>query len=121
MNTKQKQLSRQKRHFRLRKKIKGTAERPRLAVFRSNRYVYAQIIDDVAGVTLLAASSVEKELKDKYKGSVNKEAAAAVGKLISERAQAKGIKSVVFDRGGFMYHGRIKSLADAARESGLEF
>jgi large subunit ribosomal protein L18 len=121
VNTKQKHDARERRHVRLRKSLQGSSERPRLAVYRSNHYVYAQIIDDVKGVTLVSASSLEKDLRGKYKSTVNKEVAAAVGKLISERAKAQGIKAVVFDRGGFMYHGRIKSLAEAARENGLEF
>lgn len=121
MNTKQKHQSRERRHVRLRKKIKGVQGRPRLSVYKSNHYMYAQIIDDVTGNTLVSASSAEKELRTKYKGAVNVEVASEVGKLISERAKAKGINTVVFDRGGFIYHGRIKSLADAARENGLEF
>lgn len=121
MKTQVKHEGRVRRHVRLRKNLAGTAARPRLAVYRSNHYLYAQIIDDVTGVTLVSANSLEKELRTKFKGNTNKEAAAAVGKLIGERALAKGIKTVVFDRGGFIYHGKIKSLADAARESGLEF
>lgn len=121
MNTKQKHASRERRHVRLRKKIRGTQARPRLSVYKSNHYMYAQIIDDLTGNTLVSASSMEKELKAKYNGTVNVEVAAEVGKLVSERAKAKGITNVVFDRGGFIYHGRIKSLADAARENGLEF
>lgn len=121
MNNNDKKQGRAKRHARIRKKVTGTASCPRLAVYRSNHYMYAQIIDDETGVTLVSATSLEKDLKTKFKSNVNKEVAAAVGKLIGERALSKGIKSVVFDRGGFIYHGRIKSLADAARESGLEF
>jgi large subunit ribosomal protein L18 len=116
-----KEISRQRRHVRLRKKLKGTTARPRLAIYRSNHYLYAQIIDDVTGVTLVSANSLEKDLRAKFKGNTNKAVAAEVGKLIGERAVAKGIKAVVFDRGGFIYHGKVKSLADAARESGLEF
>jgi large subunit ribosomal protein L18 len=121
VKTSTKYLSRLKRHCRLRKHLKGTALRPRLAVYRSNRYLYAQLIDDVKGVTLVAASSLERKLLEKFGGKANKTAAAEVGRLISERALALGIKTVVFDRGGFFYHGRIKSLADAAREGGLDF
>lgn len=113
--------ARVKRHLRTRKKIKGTVERPRLAVFKSNSYIYAQVIDDVNGKTLAAASSLEKEMKEKFKSRVNLESAKAVGAEVAKRASEKGIKSVVFDRGGFLFHGRIKALADAAREAGLEF
>lgn len=107
-----------KRHKRVRSKISGTPETPRLDVFRSNAHIYAQIIDDVNGVTLAAASSVEKG----FEGSgSNIEGAGKVGKLIAERAKAKGIESVVFDRGGYVYHGRVKALAEGAREGGLDF
>lgn len=109
------------RHKRIRKKLAGTTERPRLAVFRSEKHIYAQIIDDTKGVTLVAASTVEKAMKEKLKKTWNVEAAKEVGKLIAERALAKGIKEVVFDRGGFKYHGRVKALADSAREAGLKF
>lgn len=109
------------RHKRIRKKLSGTTERPRLAVFRSEKHIYAQIIDDTKGVTLVAASTVEKAMKEKLKKTWNVEAAKEVGKLIAERALAKGIKEVVFDRGGFKYHGRVKALADSAREAGLKF
>ena len=109
-----------RRHRRVRKKIRGTAERPRLAVFRSNRHITAQIVDDVAGRTLAYASSYEPEMRSRG-ATGNREAAAAVGKLIAERAKAAGIGAVVFDRGGYLYHGRIAALADAAREAGLEF
>ena len=107
-----------KRHSRVRGKISGTAERPRLSVFRSEKNIYAQIIDDVAGNTLVAASSVEKDFEGL--GS-NKEAARKVGKLVAERAVAKGIEEVVFDRGGYIYHGRVMELAEGAREGGLKF
>ncbi|MGI5874379.1 MAG: 50S ribosomal protein L18 [Bacillota bacterium] len=110
---------RRKKHASVRLKISGTPECPRLAVFRSAKHIYAQIIDDVAGNTLAAASTLDASLKENYGG--NKEAAAAVGKLIAERALEKGIKTVVFDRGGMIYHGRVKALADGAREAGLEF
>ena len=106
-----------KRHARVRGKISGTAERPRLSVFRSEKNIYAQIIDDVAGNTLVAASSVEKD----FGPGSNKEAARKVGKLVAERALAKGIETVVFDRGGYVYHGRVQELADGAREGGLKF
>lgn len=108
--------SRVARHVRLRKKLSGTAERPRLAVFRSLKHIYAQVIDDASGVTLASASSVEKSM-----AGGNAEGAKKVGEELAKRAIAKGIKSVVFDRGGFRYHGRVASLADAAREAGLEF
>ena len=109
---------RQKRHKRVRAKLSGTPERPRLNVFRSEKNIYAQIIDDVAGNTLCAASSVEKD----FEGSgSNKEGARKVGQLIAERAKAKGIEKVVFDRGGYVYHGRVQELAEGAREGGLVF
>ena len=107
-----------KRHKRVRGKISGTPERPRLSVFRSEKNIYAQIIDDVNGNTLAAASSVEKNFEG---AGSNKEAAAKVGKLVAERAVAKGIEEVVFDRGGYIYHGRVQALADGAREGGLKF
>ena len=107
-----------KRHARVRSKINGTANRPRLNVFRSNSNIYAQLIDDVAGVTLVSASTVEKDFG---KTSGNKDEARKVGKLIAERAVAKGIEEVVFDRGGYIYHGRVKELAEGAREGGLKF
>jgi large subunit ribosomal protein L18 len=111
-------------HKRIRRKLSGTAARPRLAVFRSEAHIYAQVIDDVAGATVVSASTVDKVDKSdkggKAKGG-NVAAAKAIGKLVAERAKEKGIKSVVFDRGGYQYHGRVKALADAAREAGLEF
>jgi len=110
-----------RKHKRVRKKIKGTPERPRLNVFRSLTNIYAQIIDDTAGHTLVAASTLDESIKGKIKNGGNKEAAREVGKLIAEKALEKGIKQVVFDRGGYLYHGRIKELAEAAREAGLEF
>ena len=119
-STKDKQTARSRRHFRVRKKVAGTAERPRLAVFRSNKHISAQVIDDRSGRTLASASTVEKSLRDA--GSTgNKTAAATVGRLVAERARAAGVTSVVFDRGGFQYHGRVAAVADAAREAGLEF
>ncbi|HOK25450.1 MAG TPA: 50S ribosomal protein L18 [Bacteroidales bacterium] len=105
---------------RIRKKITGTPERPRLSVFRSNRHIYAQLIDDTRGVTLVAACSREKEVADK-KGIKKTEQASLVGKLIASKCLSKGIEKVVFDRGGYKYHGRVKSLAEAAREGGLKF
>ncbi len=112
------QEARVRRHLRIRKKVSGTAETPRLAVYRSEKNIYAQIIDDVAQVTIVAASSLDKDFNGV--GS-NKAAAKEVGKLVAQRAIEKGIKSVVFDRGGFIYHGRIQELAEGAREAGLEF
>ena len=105
-------------HKRIRRKLAGTAERPRLAIFRSVAHIYAQVIDDAAGKTLVAASSIDKGAKS---NGGNVMAAKAIGKLVAERAKEKGIKQVVFDRGGYHYHGRVKALADAAREAGLEF
>jgi large subunit ribosomal protein L18 len=100
---------------------RAAGERARLSVFRSSKHIYAQVIDDEKGETLAAASSLEKDLRGSLKTGANKDAAKAVGKLIAERAAAKGVKDVVFDRGGYLYHGRIKALADAAREGGLNF
>jgi large subunit ribosomal protein L18 len=111
--------ARRKRHDRIRLHLAGTDGRPRLAVFRSLNHIYAQVIDDASGRTLVAASTVEKELKGS--SSTKTEEAAVVGRLLAERAKAAGIERVVFDRAGFRYHGRVKSLADAAREAGLEF
>ena len=109
-------------HKRIRRKLSGTAARPRLAVFRSEAHIYAQVIDDVAGATVVSASTVDKGAKGaKGNRGGNVAAAKAIGKLVAERAKEKGIKSVVFDRGGYQYHGRVKALADAAREAGLEF
>lgn len=110
-----------KRHLRVRKKIAGTAERPRLNVFRSLHNIYAQIIDDQKGTTLISASTIEPELKQNLVSRSNTAAAAEVGKLLAKKAVEAGIKQVVFDRAGYMYHGRIKALAEAAREGGLEF
>jgi large subunit ribosomal protein L18 len=117
MAIKTKQQARLRRHRRVRSKVVGTAERPRLAVYRSNRGIAAQLIDDAAGRTLAAASSQDKSLAKAKRA----EAPAAVGKLVAERAKDAGIATVVFDRGGYLYHGRVKALADAARENGLEF
>ena len=110
-----------KKHQRLRNRFSGTAERPRLAVFRSNDHMYAQIIDDVAGNTLCAASTAEKDVKAELEKTNNVAAAACVGTVIAKRALEKGIKQVVFDRGGYIYHGKVQALADAAREAGLDF
>lgn len=110
---------RKKRHGRVRTKLSGTAARPRLNVFRSSKHMYAQIIDDVNGVTIASASTLDKELNLESTGNVD--AATKVGELVAKRAVEKGITSVVFDRGGYLYHGRVKALADAARENGLEF
>lgn len=110
-----------RRHRRIRKKVEGTPECPRLAVFRSNLHIYAQLIDDVGQHTLVAASTLEPSLKEQLSYGSNCEASAAVGKLIAEKALAKGIEQVVFDRGGNLYHGRVRALAEAAREAGLQF
>jgi large subunit ribosomal protein L18 len=117
-SAKQKREARIRRHRRVRKKVLGNAERPRLAVFRSNRHITAQVIDDRSGRTLASASTYEADLRA---GSSNVEAATKVGTLLAERAKAAGVDKVVFDRGGFIYHGRVAALADAARDAGLEF
>ncbi|MEB3228329.1 MAG: 50S ribosomal protein L18 [Synechocystis sp.] len=111
----------QRRHRRLRRHLSGTSARPRLAVFRSNTHIYAQVIDDVAQHTLVAASTLDPDLKQTLSTTASCEASAEVGKLVAQRAIAKGIEQVVFDRGGKLYHGRVKALADAAREAGLNF
>jgi large subunit ribosomal protein L18 len=116
-----KNKTRMKKHMRIRNKISGTAARPRLCVYRSTNNIYVQIIDDVNGHTLVAASSIDAALKGKLKNGGNIEAAQAVGKLIAEKALAKGMKQVIFDRGGYLYHGRIAALAETAREGGLDF
>ncbi len=108
-------------HYRIRKHVNGTAERPRMCVFRSNKQIYVQVIDDQQGKTLVAAASNDKELAAQCKGKTGIEAAAIVGKAVAERAIAKGITTIAFDRGGYLFHGRVKSLADAAREGGLVF
>jgi large subunit ribosomal protein L18 len=118
LNREGKNITRQRVHDRIRKKLQGTAERPRLNVYRSLNHIYVQVIDDLHGKTLVAASSAEGEGK---KTGGNVAAAKSVGKAIAERAKAKGITKVVFDRGGYIYHGRVKALADAAREGGLQF
>lgn len=113
-----KELSRRRIHWRIRKKIKGTAERPRLSVFRSNKFIYCQLIDDISGHTLASAASTEASVPQ----NINKvEQAKMVGKLIAERAKAENIETLVFDRSGYLYHGRVKALADGAREEGLKF
>ena len=122
MNNGQKRYeSRMRRHRRVRKTVVGHSERPRLNVFRSLRHIYAQIIDDDLGCTLVSASTVDCDLREAVDGMEKTEAAQAVGRLLAERAKAKGVTQVVFDRGGYQYHGRVKALADAAREGGLEF
>jgi large subunit ribosomal protein L18 len=113
--------SRQRRHQRVRRKVSGSPERPRLNVFRSLTNIYAQVIDDVAGHTLVSASSLEPELSEQMSGKTKVEQAKEVGRVLAERAKEKGIDKVVFDRGGYRYHGRVKALADASRESGLVF
>ena len=112
---------REKKHMKLRNRFKGTAARPRLAVYRSNMHIYAQIIDDLEHKTLVAASTVQKDVKAELEKTNDVAAAAYLGKVIAEKAKEKGITEVVFDRGGYIYHGKIKALADAAREAGLEF
>ena len=113
--------ARKKRHYRMRRKISGTAERPRLNVFRSLDNIYAQVIDDVAGHTLASASTIDKELASQLNGKEKLEQAKLVGEAVAKRAKDAGIEEVVFDRGGYLYHGRIKALADGAREGGLKF
>jgi large subunit ribosomal protein L18 len=121
INKGDKNKARLKRHLRVRKKIEGTTARPRLNIFRSSKHMYAQIIDDVSGVTLVAASTQDKELKSDVSNGGNVESARKVGELIAKRAKEKGVEAVVFDRGGYLYHGRVQALADAAREAGLQF
>jgi large subunit ribosomal protein L18 len=114
-------LARQRRHTRVRKSVSGTPARPRLNVFRSSAHIYAQVIDDVAGRTIAAASDLDTALAGETQGKTKTERAVAVGKAVAERAKAKGVDLVVFDRGGYQYHGRVQALADAAREAGLGF
>ena len=121
VSKKSKSEIRVKKHRRLRNRFSGTAERPRLAVFRSNNHMYAQIIDDTVGKTLVSASTVQKEVKAELEKTNNVDAAAYLGTVIAKKAIEQGINTVVFDRGGFIYQGKIKALADAAREAGLEF
>ena len=121
VNKKSRSEVRLQKHRRMRNRFSGTAERPRLSVFRSNNHMYAQIIDDTVGNTLVAASTVEKDVKAELEHTNTVEAASYLGKVIAERALDKGIKTVVFDRGGFIYQGKVQALAEAAREAGLEF
>ncbi len=114
-------ITRAKRHMRIRRRLSGTPERPRLCVYRSNKHIYAQIIDDTSARTLVAASTLDKELRGKVEKTWNREGAKSVGALVAERAKAAGIEDVVFDRGGNIYHGRIAAVAEAAREAGLKF
>ena len=120
-NTSQKLVLRTRRKMRIRKKITGTVARPRLSVFRSDRHVYAQIIDDTMGHTLASASTLEREVGDQCVGLKRTEAARIVGRVVAQRALASGVAQVVFDRGGYQYHGRVKALAEGAREAGLHF
>lgn len=113
--------NRVQKHYRMRKNLVGTTERPRLSVFRSDKHIYAQIIDDTTAATLVSASTTEKEVREKVQYTDTVEAAKAVGELVARRAQEKGITTVIFDRGGFLYHGKVAALADAAREAGLQF
>ena len=121
LKAKSRQLSRKRRHQRVRKKVTGTPERPRLNVFRSSKHIYAQVIDDQSGKTLVAASTLDPQLRTELGHGGNREAARKVGALVANRAVDKGIKDVVFDRGGYLYHGRVRELADGAREAGLNF
>ena len=121
VSKKSRQEVRVKKHMKTRNRFSGTAERPRLAVFRSNNHMYAQIIDDTVGKTLVSASTTEKDIKKELEKTNNVDAAAYLGTTIAKRAMDKGIKTVVFDRGGFIYQGKVQALADAAREAGLEF
>jgi len=113
--------ARKRRHYRMRRNLSGTAERPRLNIYRSLEHIYAQVIDDVAGVTLASASTVDKKLSSDMTGKDKTEQAKMVGMAVAERAKAAGVEQVVFDRGGFLYHGRVKALAEGAREGGLDF
>jgi len=121
LKVKSRQVNRKKRHRRVRTKVYGTPERPRLNVFRSSKHIYAQVIDDQSGETLVAATSLDPQLRSELEHGGNREAARKVGALLAGRAVEKGIESVVFDRGGYLYHGRVKELADGAREAGLNF
>lgn len=114
-------LKRMERHYKIRNRIAGTPERPRLNIYRSAKHIYAQVIDDATGVTLASASTQDKEIRDKVAELTKSDAAKLVGQTVGQRAKEKGINTVVFDRGGYLYHGRVKVLADGARESGLEF
>jgi large subunit ribosomal protein L18 len=119
--TAQRGVARKRRHRRVRKRVVGTSQRPRFNVFRSLKHIYAQVIDDTRGHTLAAASTLDAELRDRVKGLTKTEQAKLVGELLAQRALERGVKKVTFDRGGYKYHGRVKSLAEAAREGGLEF
>jgi len=120
--TREKRMRRKRAHLRVRSKVRGTTERPRLAVFKSRRYIYAQVIDDLRGVTLAAATSLEPGLRSQLEGSAgSKKAARLVGETIAERAKAQGLEQVVFDRGGYIYHGKVREVADGARDKGLQF
>jgi len=121
INKPDKNKVRKKRHLRIRKNLVGTAQRPRLNVFRSGKHIYAQLIDDVTGTTLVSASSLDKELKDKVANGATVEAAKLVGEAVAKRALGNEIETVVYDRSGYLYHGRIKALAESAREAGLKF
>ena len=121
VSKKSRTVVRENKHRRLRNRFSGTAERPRLAVFRSNNHMYAQIIDDTVGKTLVSASTLDKDVKAECENTNNVEAAAVVGKVVAKKALEKGITTVVYDRGGFVYEGKVKALAEAAREAGLEF
>jgi large subunit ribosomal protein L18 len=121
MSEKRQHQARERRHLRVRKRVQGTPGRPRLNVFRSDKHIYAQIIDDLAGHTVAAASTIDVELRGKTDKKTKAEVAILVGKLVAERALDAGVKKVVFDRGGYQYHGRVKALAEAAREAGLDF
>jgi large subunit ribosomal protein L18 len=121
MKAKTPRAKRVRRHLRVRRRVHGTPERPRLAVFRSSTHIYAQVVDDTSGRTLVAASDIDPSLRDQRSGKPKTEVAKIVGKAIGERAAAAGLSRVVFDRGGFQYHGRVKALADSAREAGLDF
>jgi len=118
---KNREASRKRRHVRVRKKVLGTPERPRLCAFRSLQHTYAQIVDDIAGRTLVSAATTEPAIREKLASKANCEAAGEIGAVVAKRALEKGITKVVFDRGGYMYHGRVKALAEAAREAGLDF
>lgn len=121
INKEDRNLARKRRHLRVRHRIEGTAERPRLNVYRSNKHIYAQVIDDVTGNTLASASTLDKEFTSDVKNGGNVDAAQKIGELVAKRALDKGVSQVVFDRGGYLYHGRVQALADAAREAGLKF
>jgi large subunit ribosomal protein L18 len=114
-------ISRQKRHIRIRRKLKGNAQRPRLSVYRSLKHIHAQVIDDIKAHTLVSASTLDREFKEKYGRTGNVQAANILGEILAKKALNKGVKKVVFDRGGFAYHGRVKALAESARKAGLEF